>query len=82
MGSYRGRRTVTDVLRVVAVLLAILVAFVLAGLLFGQSFIVYGDNGLRLDLPFFSQIGSDISQLNPDDLTIMEQDSPLNSSAP
>lgn len=53
--TYRGRSTATDKLRVTAVILFVLVLLVGAGLLFGQEYIVYTDNGLRLDLPFLQQ---------------------------
>lgn len=53
--TYRGRSTATDKLRVTAVVLFALVLLVGAGLLFGQRYIVYTDNGLRLDLPFLQQ---------------------------
>lgn len=52
-GGYRGRRTLSDVLRLIAIGLAILVGLVLAALFFGQDYIVYTDDGARLDLPFF-----------------------------
>lgn len=54
-GGYRGRATVTDRLRLLAVVLLVLVILVVCGLLFGQRYIVYTDEGLRLDLPFMQQ---------------------------
>lgn len=54
-GGYRGRRTLTDVLRLIAIVLAVLVGLVLAGLFFGQEYIVYTDDGVRLELPFLQQ---------------------------
>lgn len=54
-GGYRGRVTVTDVLKVIAIVLAVLVVLALGGLFFGQDYIVFTDNGLKLELPF--QIG-------------------------
>lgn len=54
-GPYRGRRTLTDVLRWIAVVLAALVALVVVGLVLGQDYIVYTDSGLRLEVPFFQR---------------------------
>ena len=51
-GSYRGRRTANDVLKATAVVLGILVVLVLGGLVWGQKYIVFTDNGLKLDGPF------------------------------
>ena len=51
--GYRGRRTANDLLKRIALVLAVLVALVLGGLFLGQDYIVFTDNGLRLDLPFF-----------------------------
>ncbi len=50
-GGYRGRRTLTDILRWIAVILAVLVILVLAGLFFGQKYIVQTDQGLQFQLP-------------------------------
>lgn len=55
VGGYRGRRTITDILRIIAVALAVAVVLVLAGLFFLQRYIVYTDDGMRLDLPPFLQ---------------------------
>ena len=55
VGGYRGRRTITDILRFIAIALAVVVVLVLAGLWFGQDYIVYTDDGLRLELPPFLQ---------------------------
>lgn len=44
-GGYRGRRTLTDILRLIAVVLTVLVILVLAGLFFGQKYIVQTDRG-------------------------------------
>lgn len=52
--GYHGRRTLHDLLKRIAAVLAVLVALLLAGLFFGQEYIVYTDGGLRLDLPFLA----------------------------
>ena len=51
VGGYRGRRTITDILRFIAIALAVIVALVLAGLFYLQKYLVYTDEGVRLDLP-------------------------------
>lgn len=51
VGGYRGRRTITDILKFIAIALGVVVVLVLAGLFFAQRYIVYTDEGLRLDLP-------------------------------
>lgn len=53
--GYRGRATTTDKLRVVAVALLVLVLLALAALLIGQRYIVYTDDGIRLELPFLNR---------------------------
>ena len=40
VGGYRGRRTITDILKFIAVALAVVVVLVLAGLYFFQRYIV------------------------------------------
>lgn len=75
-GGYRGRRTLTDILRIIAIVLGILVALVLAGLFLAQDYIVYTDEGLRVELPFLQDEGGTSSQsaLEPDQITVKEQD--------
>lgn len=51
--GYHGRTTVQDVLRLVAALLAVLLVLAAVALMFGQRYIVYTDDGVRLELPFF-----------------------------
>lgn len=74
-GGYRGRRTLTDILKIIAIVLGILVALVLAGLFLAQDYLVYTDEGLRLELPFLLEEGQASSQspLNPEDITVKEQ---------
>ncbi len=52
-GSYRGRITSSDVLKVIIVILLILVVIVVGLLLFAQRYLVYSDEGVRLELPPF-----------------------------
>ena len=52
--SYRGRKTTTDWLKRIALVLAILVVLLVAALLLGQPFFSYTDDGLKVNLPFFS----------------------------
>ena len=56
VGGYRGRRTVTDILTFFAVVLGVIVVLVLAGLFFAQRYIVYTDEGPKLELPPFLQM--------------------------
>ncbi|WP_251318251.1 putative glycoside hydrolase [Flintibacter muris] len=56
VGGYRGRRTITDILTFIAVTLAVIVILVLAGLFFAQRYIVYTDDGPKLELPPFLQM--------------------------
>ena len=50
--GYRGRRTSTDVLRIVAVVLGVLVVLAAAALFYVQNYLVYTDDGVRVELPF------------------------------
>lgn len=52
-GGYQGRPGARNVLKVVACLLVLALMLVLAGLLIGQRYLVYTDDGVRLELPFF-----------------------------
>ena len=51
VGGYRGRRSITDVLKFIAAALAVLVVLVLVGIVYCQRYIVYTDEGIELDLP-------------------------------
>ena len=53
--GYRGRPGARDVLKIAAVLLALLALLSAAGLIFAQRYIVYTDDGVRLELPFFQR---------------------------
>lgn len=74
-GGYRGRRTLTDVLRIIAIVLAVAVALVLAGLFVAQDYLVYTDEGLRLELPFFQteEEGDGSKTLDPGSITVREE---------
>ena len=82
-GGYRGRRTLTDVLRIIAILLGVVVVLVLAGLFLAQDYIVYTDEGMRLELPFFQSETQvvDQSALDPGSITVKEQGSQESASA-
>lgn len=56
VGGYRGRRTVTDALKFIAVALAVIVVLVLAGVVYCQRYIVYTDEGPKLELPPFLEM--------------------------
>ena len=73
VGGYRGRRTSQDILLLIAVALAIVVVVVLGALLMGQRYIVYTDDGLRLDLPFFSSSSSSVQLPDPGDVSLVEK---------
>ncbi len=53
--GYRGRATTTDKLRAIAIVLFVLVLLAIAALLVGQRYIVYTDDGIRLELPFLER---------------------------
>ena len=56
VGGYRGRRTVTDVLKLIAIILGVLVVLAVAGMLYLQKYMVYTDEGVKLELPPFLQM--------------------------
>lgn len=56
VGGYRGRRTVTDVLKLIAIILGVLVVLAVAGMLYLQRYLVYTDEGVKLELPPFLQV--------------------------
>lgn len=82
-GGYRGRRTLTDILRIIAIILGAAVVLVLVGLFWAQDYIVYTDEGLRLELPFFRDEPQSVdkSALDPGSITIKEQAAPGTSGA-
>lgn len=73
-GGYRGRRTLTDILRIIAVVLAVAVVLVLAGLFVLQDYLMYTDDGLRVELPFFREEEQPEERaLDPGNITVKEQ---------
>lgn len=76
VGGYRGRRTLNEILKWIAILLAVAVCLLLAGLFFGQEYIVFSDNGLRLELPFLEEREEpDLSDQSGNVSVIVEPDS-------
>lgn len=69
--SYRGRKSASFWLKWIALVLAILVVLAVAFLLWGQKYISYTDDGLRVDLPFFQ---SEPKQPDVSDLDVIDQD--------
>ena len=53
--GYQGRRTAWDVLRLVVCIVVIILILIAAGLMVGQRYLVYTDDGVRLELPFLRQ---------------------------
>lgn len=53
--GYRGKGAVQKTLHVMLVLLVVVVLLAAAGLLLGQRYIIYADDGVRLELPFFQR---------------------------
>ena len=51
--GYHGQSGARNVLKVMAWMLVLALMLVLAGLLVGQRYLVYTDEGVRLELPFF-----------------------------
>lgn len=66
-GGYRGRRTVTDILKVIAGILAVLVVLAVAGVIYLQRYMVYTDEGAKLELPPFLQSLRQGGKKNPSD---------------
>lgn len=63
--GYRGRPGAKDVLKIAAVLLMVLAVLTAAGLMFAQRYIIYTDDGVRLELPFFRR-----EQTPPEDVSV------------
>ena len=70
--SYRGRATVTDWLKRIALVLAVLVVLFLAALFFGQGLISYTPDGIRVHWPFSQQ--SEPQTPDPGTVTVIEGD--------
>ncbi|MCI8422998.1 MAG: hypothetical protein HFF50_05640 [Lawsonibacter sp.] len=60
-GGYRGRRTFHDRLLSLTIILGVIVVLAVGGLFFAQRYIVYTDNGLRIELPFLQGLRPDQS---------------------
>ena len=69
--TYRGRKSASDWLKLIALVLAILVVLAAGVLLVGQKYISYTDNGLRVDLPFFH---SEQKPDSGDQIDVVDQD--------
>lgn len=54
-GGYHGKNTARSVLKIILTAVAVVLATALAVLLIGQRYIVYTDDGVRLELPFFQR---------------------------
>lgn len=67
--GYRGRRTVNDTLKLVALILSVAVLVVFVGLVAGQKYLVFTDEGLRLDLPFGEE--EEHKVLEPGDISVV-----------
>ena len=70
--GYRGRRTAHDTLRIVAAVLGVLVILSAAALFYVQNYLVYTDDGVRVDLPFGLFQGEDALP-DPGDVSVVEQ---------
>ena len=66
--GYHGRAGVRDVLRLLAVLGIVLLMLAAAVLAFGQRYIIYMDDGVRLELPFFQreETSDPVSSVDPE----------------
>ena len=53
--GYRGRTRAQNVVRTVIGIVVIVLVLVIVGLLLGQRYIVYTDDGIRLEIPFLQQ---------------------------
>lgn len=80
--SYHGKRTATDWLKWIALILAILAALAVAVLLWGQKYFTYTDEGLRLTLPFLQQEGRKPADPGQVDVVIEEEEPKEDASHP
>lgn len=51
--GYQGKRPKKQPMKALLILLALLLLLAAAGLVIGQSYLTYTDNGIRLEVPFF-----------------------------
>jgi len=63
--GYHGGATARDVLKLVAALLTVLLVLAGFALMIGQRYIVYTDDGVRLELPFFQREATSASASKP-----------------
>lgn len=77
--GYRGRPWLKDALRLILTLLILLLTLLAAGLMIGQRYIVYTDDGIRLELPFFRREPTPASDLSVsvDVVQLPQQPKPL-----
>lgn len=82
--GYRGRTWLRDALRLTLFLLVILLTLLVSALMLGQRYIVYTDDGIRLELPFFRREPSPASDLSVpvDVVQLPQQPKPLPDSQP
>lgn len=73
ISNYRGRRTLTDLLRYTAIALGVLVFLVLAGLFLLQERLVYTDDGWRIEWPSFLQKEEERPLPDPGDVSYTER---------
>lgn len=66
--GYHGRTGAQDVLRLIVALGIVLLMLAAAVLVFGQRYIVYMDDGVRLELPFFrrEEPSASVSSVDPE----------------
>ena len=74
--SHHGRKTATDWLKWIALILAILAALAVAALRWGQKYFNYTDEGLKLTLPFFQQESPKPADPGQVDVVIEEEPEP------
>lgn len=77
--GYRGRTWLRDAMRLILTLLILLLTLLVAGLMIGQRYIVYTDDGIRLELPFFRREPTPPSDLSVpvDVVQLPQQPKPL-----
>jgi len=66
--GYHGRITGRDLFRLTAALLMIVLVLAAAGLMIGQRYLIYTDDGVRLELPFFNR-----EEGRPEDFSVSAQ---------
>ncbi|MCI2106734.1 MAG: putative glycoside hydrolase [Intestinimonas sp.] len=64
-GAYRGRSHTRNILKILAIILAVLVIGVLITLAFLQQYIVYSAEGVKLELPFLQGQNKETSVVTP-----------------